>query len=264
MKILTYNINSINARIDGLLNLLKKENPDVVLLQEIKTETKNFPFFEVESLGYQAEVLGEKSYNGVAVLCKHKMTVKEKNLPNFADEHSRYLEVEFVKEQNKYCVASLYLPNGNSSTGDIGNKEKLRYKLEFMDALYAHLQNLKNTYDNIIIGGDFNVILSEADVYDAKPFINNALYVKEVKDKLKSMFYLGYYDAYRAKYPNQIGYTFWDYTQNALLQDNGMRIDYFLLSPKLADKLKEISVDKETRKSAKPSDHAPLIAEIAE
>ena len=262
MKISTYNVNSINARLENLSGWLKAEHPDIVLLQEIKCEYNAFPFLELSALGYEAAMLGEKSYNGVAVLSRHKIKVQQEGLPGFVDEHARYLEATIEVEGQKYRVASIYLPNGNPPYNNPQDESKFKYKLAFMDALYVHAKKLLESGENVILGGDFNVIMSALDVYDEKAFLGNALYRPEVISRLKAIEYLGFYDAYRTLYPNHVGYTFWDYTGNAFGSDYGLRIDYLFLSPSVADKLAGVAIDKNPRRGIKPSDHTPLTAEI--
>lgn len=262
MKISTFNVNSINARMENLSTWLKAEQPDIVLLQELKCEEAAFPFLEISALGYNTVMLGEKSYNGVAILSRRKIKVIHEGLPGFKDEHARYLEAEVETEKEKYRVASIYLPNGNPPYNNSKDESKFVYKLAFMDALYQHAQKLLESGENVILGGDFNVIMSALDVYDEKAFIGNALYRPEVISRLKSILYLGYYDAYRMLYPHHVGYTYWDYAGNAFAADSGLRIDYLLLSPSVADKLINVAIDKNPRREIKPSDHTPLIAEI--
>ena len=262
MKISTFNVNSINARMENLSAWLKAEQPDIVLLQELKCEEAAFPFLEISALGYNTVMLGEKSYNGVAILSRHKIKVMAEGLPNFADEHARYIEAEIETEGQKYRVASIYLPNGNPPYNNSKDESKFVYKLAFMDALYNHAKKLLERGENVILGGDFNVIMSALDVYDEKAFLDNALYRPEVISRLKSILHLGYYDAYRMLYPNHVGYTYWDYAGNAFAADSGLRIDYLLLSPSVADKLVSVAIDKNPRRGIRPSDHTPLIAEI--
>lgn len=262
MKISTFNVNSINARMENLSAWLKAEQPDIVLLQELKCEEAAFPFLEISALGYNAVMLGEKSYNGVAILSRRKIKVIHEGLPGFKDEHARYIEAEVDVKGQKYRVASVYLPNGNPPYNNSKDESKFVYKLAFMDALYNHAEKLLESGENVILGGDFNVIMSAMDVYDEKAFIGNALYRPEVISRLKSILYLGYYDAYRMLYPDHVGYTYWDYAGNAFVSDSGLRIDYLLLSPSVADKLVSVAIDKNPRRGTRPSDHTPLIAEI--
>lgn len=262
MKISTYNVNSVNARIENLAAWLKAENPDIVLLQEIKTEFNAFPFFELSALGYDAKILGQKSYNGVAILSRHKIKVVAEGLPGFEDENARYLEALITVGEVEYRVASIYLPNGNPPYNAPDDTSKFEYKLKFMDALYLHAKELLLTRENIILGGDFNVIMTDKDVYDPEVFRGNALFRPEVQNRLKAIEYLGFYDAYRSLYPDNVAYTYWDYAGGAFQNDLGLRIDYLLLSPTSIDRLQSVVVDKNPRRGVKPSDHTALTAEL--
>lgn len=262
MLIATYNVNSINARLENLLAWLNAAKPDVVLLQEIKTEFNAFPFFDLQAAGYEAKILGQKSYNGVAVLSRHKLKVTAENLPNFADEQARYLEAELEKDGQKWRVASIYLPNGNPPYNNPDDDSRYGYKLSWMDALIAHAKELLQLRQPVILGGDFNVILRDDDVFDPKEFANNALFRPEVRAKLTELQYAGYYDAFRSLHQNKNGYTYWDYAGAALQNDMGMRIDYLFLSPDAADRLISCEVDKQPRTGVKPSDHTALKAEL--
>ncbi len=262
MKIATYNVNSVNARMENLTDWLQKSNPDVVLLQEIKTEFNSFPFFDFQLLGYDAKILGQKSYNGVAVLSRHKMTLARESLPDFEDENSRYLEVVVNVKGENFRIASIYMPNGNPPYNNPDDNSKFEYKLKWMEAFYKHAENLLKSREPVILGGDFNVIMTDDDVYDKSLFINNALFREEVKQRLKAVEYLGFYDAYRSLHPKTTGYTYWDYAGSALQLDLGMRIDYLFMSPTAMDKLLSCDVDKTPRQGVKPSDHTALVAEL--
>ena len=251
MKIATFNINSINVRLPFLLEWLEKECVDILLLQEIKTEYNNFPFFEIEAAGYFAAVSGQKGYNGVAVLSKEPVKVLNENLPNFDSNEARYIEV-----LSKGTVfASVYMPNGNPLYSD-----KFDFKLKFMQAFNAHANCLLKNYEKVVIGGDFNVILNKNDVYDEKPFLNNALTNEDARRFLTSLKYLGYYDAFKITNSDLNGYTYWDYGPYAFYNDFGMRIDYIFCSALMAQNLKECHVDTFLRKTQRPSDHTPLVA----
>ncbi len=255
MKVVTLNINSINARLPLLLKYMESTKPDIVLLQEIKTEYNSFPFFEIRALGYDAKVLGQKSYNGVAVISKKPVKVLNENLPNFEDAQARYLEVLY----DDIIFSSVYMPNGNP----LGS-EKFEYKLKFMDAFYEHAKKLLIENEKVVFGGDFNVILSSSDVYDEERFKNDALCAEEVRRKLTALKYLGCYDLYKTLRPKDSGYTYWDYGATAFVSDFGLRIDYFLCSPLMAQKAKSCEVDKSLRKTEKPSDHTALVAVFEE
>lgn len=264
MKIATLNINSINARLPNLCGWLAKNQPDIMMLQEIKTEFNNFPFFDLQVLGYDAKILGQKSYNGVAVLGKPKMTVTTENLPDFPDDNSRYLEVEFIKNGEQYVAASLYLPNGNPPANNLADTSRFEYKLKWMDAFLKHAEKLLLQHKNVVLAGDFNVILSKDDVFNPEMFAGNALYRPEVWQRLRKLYFMGYGDAYRLLYPEQAGYTFWDYTGASFANDLGMRIDYAFCSPAMADRLTACRIDKAFRAEDKASDHTILTAEFEE
>ena len=262
MKVATLNINSVNARLTNLCDWLRENQPDVMLLQEIKTEFNNFPFFDMQMAGYEAKILGQKSYNGVAILSRTPLTVTAENLPNFTDENARYLEAETIINGKKYTVASIYLPNGNPPANNPTDTTRFEYKLAWMDAFLEHADDLLKSGKNVILGGDFNVILTADDVYNPELFKGNALYCEEVWRRLNKLSYLGYNDAYRTLFPSQPGYTFWDYTGGALQNDLGMRIDYIFSAPAMTDRLQKCVIDKDFRRKEKASDHTVLIAEF--
>lgn len=262
MLVATYNVNSVNARLENLCDWLQKKSPDVLFLQEIKTEHDGFPFFELQALGYDVKILGQKSYNGVALLAKQKIKIVQEGLPGLEDEQARYLEADVELEGQTWRVASVYLPNGNPPYNAPDDDSKYLYKLAWMDAFYARAKELLALNRPVILGGDYNVILTPDDVYDVRPFLNNALYREEVRQKLTALKYLGYYDAFRVLHPQGSGYTYWDYAGQAVQADNGMRIDYLMMSAQAIDCLEKCEVDKSPRLGDKPSDHTPLVAEL--
>lgn len=262
MIVSTFNINSINARLPQLLDWLDRTSPDVVLLQEIKSDFNSFPFFEINMAGYDAKIVAQKSYNGVAVLSRHKIKVIHECIPNFDDQSARYLETVInVKGENIRFICA-YFPNGNPPYNAPDDTSKFIYKLNFMDAFYKHAKSLLLNDEKIILGGDFNVILTADDVYNTEAFLNNALYKESVKRRLRALLYLGFYDAFRVLHPKEIGYTYWDYANKAFEQDLGLRIDYLLLSSRTTDILNKCYVDKTFRSGDKPSDHTPLTIEL--
>ncbi len=262
MKIATYNVNSVNARLPNLLKWLGEAVPDVVLLQEIKCEFNDFPRFDLQLAGYDIRMLGQKSYNGVAVLSRYKIKSVREGLPGFEDENARYLEAVLDVDGAELIVAAVYLPNGNPPYNNPDDDSKFVYKLRWMEAFYQHTRELLDSGKKVVLGGDYNVILTDNDVYDPAAFRNNALCREEVRQRFTAVLYQGWYDAYRVKHPDEAGYTFWDYSGNALNADWGMRIDYFLLSPKAVDALVDCYVDKSPRLGEKPSDHTPLVLEL--
>ena len=271
MKICTYNVNSINARLENLCAFLTAEKPDVMLLQEIKCEFNGFPFFEINAAGYEAKILGQKSYNGVAILSRHKIKITQENLPDFSDDNARYLEALIEVDELPLRVASIYLPNGNPPYNDVTDTSKWIYKLQWMDAFAKHLETLVHSPEPVVLGGDFNIILTDNDVYNPELFRGNALFRPEVISRLKAIEYSGWSDAFHLaqikkgalSVGTENGYTYWDYAGGAFNADLGLRIDYLFLSPKAADRLDKCWVDKSPRRAAKPSDHTVLTAELS-
>lgn len=260
MIISTFNVNSVNARLPNLAEWLGQAGPDIVLLQEIKTEYNSFPFFELASAGYKAAVRGQKGYNGVAVLSRHNIETVREALPGFEDSQARYIETLVHAGGQTVRAISVYVPNGNPPYNNPDDETKFEYKLEFMKAFYRHAAHLLENNEKIILGGDFNVIYTPEDVYDPALFAGNALFRPAVRRRLSALSYLGFYDAYRVLHPRENGYTYWDYAGRAFEQDLGMRIDYLFLSPQMTDCLVSCDVDKRPRLLARPSDHVPLTA----
>jgi exodeoxyribonuclease-3 len=258
MKIATFNVNSVKARLDTVLGWFKQASPDIALLQEIKCETQNFPRLEFESLGYNCAILGQKSYNGVALISKHKIEDIQEGLPgDKADEHARYIEGVVATKTGAVRVASIYAPNGNPADTD-----KYTYKLKFMDRLIAHSRKLLTYEEPLVLGGDYNIIPTADDVYDPAAWADDALFKLESRRKLRQMLNLGLTEAFRACNPKPHQYTFWDYQAGAWQKNNGIRIDHLLLSPQAADRLKTCVIDKNMRDQDKPSDHVPIWCEL--
>lgn len=243
-------------RLPHLQKWLHQVQPDILLLQELKCETDAFPSLEVEAMGYRAEIVGQKSYNGVAILSRLPVTVSHTALPGDAtDTQARYLEV--VAEG--VTIASIYLPNGNPV-----ESEKYPYKMRWLERLEAHARRLLETEKPFILGGDFNIIPTEHDLYDPKGWENDALFRPESRAAWRRLLHLGLTDAFHALHPNQKhAYTYWDYQQNAWQRDWGLRIDHFLLSPEAVDRLKDCHIDRTPRGWEKASDHTPVVLDIA-
>lgn len=256
MKIATYNVNGVNGRLPVLLQWLGEAQPDIVCLQELKAPQEKFPVDEINKAGYDAVWHGQKQWNGVAILTKAGMDVKEigRALPGDAkDVQSRYLEcmVEGI------LICCLYLPNGNPAPGP-----KFEYKLKWFQRLTDRAQELLNFNIPVILLGDFNVMPTERDVYKPERWVDDALFRPETRAAFHNLVAQGWTDAIRHLYPNETIYTFWDYFRNAYGRDAGLRIDHFLLSPQLVDKLKDAKVDKYVRGWEKTSDHAPVWIEL--
>jgi exodeoxyribonuclease-3 len=258
MKIATFNVNSIKARVETVLSWFKQAAPDVACLQEIKCETNAFPALEFEAMGYHCAILGQKSYNGVALLSKHKIEDVRMGLPgDSSDEQARYIEGVIATKAGAVRVASLYAPNGNPV-----DSEKYPYKLKWHDRLIAHTQKLLQNEELLVLGGDYNIIPTVDDVYDPKAWINDALFKLETRRKLRQLINLGLTDAFRScnTAPNQ--YTFWDYQAGAWQKNNGLRIDHLLLSPQAADRLIACDIDRAPRAQPEASDHTPVWCEL--
>lgn len=255
MKIATYNVNGVNGRLPVLLRWLSETQPDVACLQELKAPQEKFPEEAILEAGYEAVWLGQKSWNGVAVLSKiGKPKVSRTSLPgDDSDEASRYLEVK-VKD---LIICCLYLPNGNPVPGP-----KFYYKLHWFERLDAHAEMLINSGKKVVLAGDFNVIPTENDVYKPEKFKKDALFLPEIREAFHNLIGQGWTDAIRHLYPNETIYTFWDYFRNAYQRNAGMRIDHFLLSPEVLSQLKKAGVDTDVRGWEKSSDHGPVWIEL--
>ena len=258
MIISSWNVNSVRARIENIKDYLKKYSPDILLMQEIKTEDQNFPYEEFKKLSYECHVFGQKSYNGVAIVSKLKLSNVKIDLIKDKLKQSRIIsgEVEFKKK--KIQLINIYVPNGNPVDTD-----KYIYKVTWLDSLIKQLENLSKKNQNIILAGDFNIIPEENDVYNPKSFEDDALFRLEIRKKYRTMLNMGYVDAFRYFYNDKEGYTFWDYMRGAWQKNNGMRIDHFLVSNSLTNLLKKININKNPRGKEKPSDHTPIEIELA-
>ena len=257
MKISSWNVNSIRARIINVLNYLKDSEPDILMIQEIKAEEKNFPFNDFKNLGYESHVFGQKSYNGVAFLSRiniHKINIKFLKDKN---NQSRII-VGDIKNQSKIIrLINIYVPNGNP----IGT-EKYEYKKDWYNSFINKVRKTLVENKNIIIGGDFNVIPEEIDVYDYKKYENDALFKIEIRKKFRELINLGFQDIFRYFNKDKQEYTFWDYMSGSWQKNHGMRIDHFLVSNELLNNIKNINIDKKPRSKLKPSDHTPIELEI--
>ena len=255
MKFASWNINSINLRKDAVLKWMSDESIDVLGLQEIKCETEKFPQGFFKENGYYIEILGQKSYNGVAIISKYPIKLIRSTLPNLNEKvhQSRYLEVEI----NNYIFTSIYVPNGNPI-----NTEKYEYKGEWLSSLIEHSKFLLNIEKPVILAGDFNVIPEEIDCWDKKVWENDALATLFIRKQFRTIKNLGYFDAFRLFNPNKSEWSFWDYQHGSWNKDYGIRIDHFLINSHAADRVKNCKIDKAPRGREKPSDHTPIIVEF--
>ena len=258
MRIATWNVNSVRSRIDHLLAWLKDKQPDALCLQELKCQDEQFPRSQVEDLGYNVAVHGQKSYNGVAVLSKHPIDEATPRLPGDEDDvHSRYLEAVISTKDGALRIASIYLPNGNP----IGT-DKFKYKLAWMDRLKKHAGKLLALEEPLVLAGDFNVISTPLDAEFPERWTKDALFQPETRAKFRELLALGFTDALRATHDGKGLYTFWDYFAGNFEKNNGIRIDHLLLSPRAADRLESVAIDKKVRAAEKPSDHVPIYADL--
>ncbi|WP_088343403.1 MULTISPECIES: exodeoxyribonuclease III [Rhodomicrobium] len=256
MKIASWNVNSVKIRTEAVSQWISEAQPDVLCLQEIKCQDNSFPRTLFEDLGYNIALLGQKSYNGVAILSKWPISDVTLGLPTFPeDEQARYLEAVIGLPDEAVRVASIYLPNGNPP--DTG---KYEYKLRWMDALRQHARTLLTYEETLVLGGDYNVIPTPADAANPAAWVGDALFLPDTRRHFRGLLNLGLRDALRAC-TNEAGlYSFWDYQAGAWQRNNGIRIDHLLLSPEAAGRLEASGIDKHVRGREKPSDHVPVWA----
>ncbi|MGR4866431.1 exodeoxyribonuclease III [Caulobacter sp. LARHSG274] len=260
MRIATWNVNSINARLDNVLGWFESAAPDVAVLQEIKCLDEKFPAEAFERLGYNVAVHGQKTYNGVAMLSKFPLEEVRRGLPFLddgeVDEQARYIEA-VIGAPTPVRVAGIYLPNGNP----LGT-EKFAYKLAWMRRLQAHARGLLELEEPLVIAGDYNVIPEAEDVANPQAWLGDALFQPESRAAFRALKNLGFTDAYMQADGTPGGYTFWDYQAGAWPRNLGIRIDHLLLSPQAADKLAGVVIHRDERDREKPSDHVPVVAEL--
>ena len=257
MRIATYNVNGVNGRLPVLLRWLEATGPDVACLQELKAPQEKFPEEAIRDAGYEAIWHGQKSWNGVAILSRMgKPEEVRRVLPgDTEDAHSRYIEARI----KGLTIGCLYLPNGNPAPGP-----KFDYKLKWMERFQQHAAGLLASGEPVVLTGDYNVMPTEQDVYKPERWVDDALFRPETRAAFAQLLEQGWTDAIRKLFPDETIYTFWDYFRNAYGRNAGLRIDHFLLSPKLVKRLKGGGVDKEVRGWEKTSDHAPVWIELDE
>lgn len=273
MIIASFNVNSVRQRLEHLSRWLVARSPDIVCLQELKCLDEAFPRAEIEALGYNVATHGQKTFNGVAILSKHPMEIEARGIPGFEDEQARYLEAVVsipgagsgkvgagflsdpaTREQGEAIrVCGVYFPNGNPAPGP-----KYDYKLAFMAALTAHAKTLLAYEEKLVIAGDYNIIPDSRDAKFPEAWAADALALPESRAAFQRLVNLGFTDALRATTDAAGLYTFWDYQAGAWQRNNGIRIDHLLLSPRAADTLMEVGIDKDLRSEEKPSDHVPI------
>ena len=257
MKIVSWNVNSVRARIQNILDYIKQSAPDILMLQEIKTEDKNFPINDFKNIGYESYIFGQKSYNGVAFLSKVKINNINRNFIKDKRKQSRIIEGDIRNKKDLIKIINIYVPNGNPI-----ETEKYDYKKNWLDSFIKEVNKTLKKNKNIIISGDFNVIPEEIDCHDYKKYENDALFKIEIRKKFRELLNLGFTDVYRYINRNKQEFTFWDYTSGSWQRNNGLRIDHFLVSNNILKNVQNISINKKPRSKIKPSDHTPIELEI--
>lgn len=265
MKIATFNINGIKARLEALTAWLETAQADVICLQEIKSLDENFPREHFESLGYHVETLGQKSFNGVAILSKYPLEDVVRGLPDpigagrlgVDDIEARWIEATVVGAR-AVRICGLYLPNGNPAPG-----EKYDYKLRWLERMQARVAELLTTEEPLVFCGDYNVIPQAIDAAKPEAWANDALYLPQSRAAFRRLTHLGLTDAFRAREQGAGQYSYWDFQAGAWERNNGIRIDHLLLSPQAADLLTDCQIDKAVRAGDKPSDHVPVWITLA-
>ena len=257
MKIISWNVNSVRARIENILHYIKDSNPDILFLQEIKTQNDNFPSETFKENGYNSYVFGQKSYNGVAFLSKSKIENIKNDFIKDKLKQSRIITGEILINKKKTKLINIYVPNGNPV-----DTEKYEYKKNWLTSFIKKVKKELTANSNLIISGDFNIIPEEIDVYDYQRYENDALFRLEIRKKYRELINLGFNDIYRHFNKSKQEYTFWDYFAGSWQKNYGMRIDHFLVSNNLLENIKSININKKPRSKTKPSDHTPIELEI--
>ena len=253
MKIISWNVNSVRARLENILSYIKDSNPDVLLLQEIKTQEETFPKDILKDYGYDSYVFGQKSYNGVAIVSKFKIDNFKTDFIKDDLKQSRIITGEVNLGGKKIELINIYVPNGNPV-----DTEKYLYKKKWLKKFVINIEKKITKNANILIAGDFNIIPEEIDVYDFKRYEQDALGRLEIRKKFREIINLGFKDIYRFINKKKQEYTFWDYFAGSWQKNYGMRIDHFLLSNNLIENIVSININKKPRSNTKPSDHTPI------
>ena len=259
MKITSWNVNSVNARIEHLTKFIKKDQSDIYMIQELKCTNDAFPINEIENLNYYCNINGQKAWNGVALISKNKINITNNSIPNYKDLNARFIETEILIKNIKHKVKliNIYLPNGNPIETD-----KFDYKIEWMNHFYNYIKKLVSNNTPVIIGGDFNVIPSDEDVYSPENFKNDACAHPLTRKKFRQLINLGFTDTVKYLVEGNTNWTFWGYRGGNWQKGNGLRIDHFLTTPELTDLIKSVNVNREPRGWEKASDHTPVTLEF--
>jgi len=258
MKIATFNINGIKARIEALPAWLEEAEPDVVVLQEIKSVDENFPRELFEDKGWIVETHGQKSFNGVAILSRLPLEDVTRGLPgDDSDEQARWIEATVMGARTAVRICGLYLPNGNPAPGP-----KYDYKLAWMERMKARAEELLAAEEPALMAGDYNVIPQAEDAAKPEAWVEDALFLPDTRAAFRRILNLGYTEAFRARVQGPGHYSFWDYQAGAWQRNNGIRIDHVLMTPQCADLMVDCGIDKDVRGRDKPSDHVPVWVEL--
>ncbi len=259
MKITSWNVNSINARIDHLIKYIKSDKSDIYLLQELKSIRENFPENEIKKLGYYSYINGQKAWNGVAIVSKKKINITNYSIPKYNDENARFIETEIKHSRIKKVIKliCIYLPNGNPI-----ETEKFHYKIEWMDKFNNYIHSLKDKKIPIIIGGDFNVIPNDEDVYSPENYKNDACAHPLTREKFRYLLNLGFTDTAKHFIEGNTNWTFWGYRGGGWQKGNGLRIDHFLTSFEITDLIERVEINRAPRGWEKASDHTPISINI--
>ena len=260
MKITTWNVNSVNARIEHIIKFIKKDQSDIYLLQELKCTNDNFPLKEIEKLGYYSNINGQKAWNGVALVSKLPLKINHKKIPTFTeDENARFIETEikFSKLKQKIKLLNIYLPNGNPI-----ETEKFDYKMKWMKKFNDYVLDCVKNNIPMIIGGDFNVIPNDDDVYSPENFKNDACTHPLTRGHFRVLLNNGFTDTVKYFIKGNTNWTFWGYRGGGWQKGNGLRIDHFLTTPDLTDLIKKVVINREPRGWEKASDHTPVTIEF--
>ena len=257
MKIISWNVNSVRARLENIISYVKDSKPDIIFLQEIKTQEITYPKEAFKKIGYDSFVNGQKSYNGVAFVSKIKISNINVKLINDKFKQSRIITGEIELNKKKIKLINIYIPNGNPIESD-----KYTYKKYWLDIFIKQISKELKKNLNIIISGDFNIIPENLDVYNPRRYENDALFKLEIRKKYRTLINLGFNDVYRHYNKTKQEYTFWDYFAGSWQKNYGMRIDHFLVSNSLLKSIKSININRKPRSTNKPSDHTPIELEI--
>ncbi len=258
MKVATFNINGIKARIEALLDWLDEAQPDVAVLQEIKSVDEAFPREPIEDRGYNLETHGQKSFNGVALLSKFPIEDVRRGLPgDDSDEQARWIEALVTGDKGTVRICGLYLPNGNPVPGP-----KYDYKLAWMDRLETRARDLLAEETPALMAGDYNVIPQAEDAARPEAWVDDALYLPQTRAAFRRIVNLGFTEAFRSRVSGGGHYSFWDYQKNAYDRNDGIRIDHFLMTPECADLMQDVQIDADVRGRGKPSDHVPVWVDL--